>query len=510
MVTGNMGMPEDTRRAGEVSAGSLAQAQSIPLATDGLADASVPASVPKWNLILPQNPIAQLGTGVEQQLDFNIQCQDVGKIQNILVNFNYTIEVGKTPVIVPTPYFVTRIDFFAPDGSTLETVYNDNLWVETCSLLTDQAVNTVSPLFNFAVNNNASLSVSGASGSISNSYTSGSLNVSRTVTTNANLKVVAGGTTGNTPPFGEVTGAGTLTGTIGGVDTISTGTTAGTFSSATLAGNAILSNYTNAVAFTPAASSGATYNHWLSLNNTFLGATQPYLRGCGSGYFKVRLYLSPNLASDGSQATQGTLTSNWTYLWVQEAVLSENAERALMYAHRSGIQYSSVVRNQYSLTMAAVAAGGNSSTLQLQGFFAESAGLYFMFKPSNSNANCLTRTPVAYLYLQDSQGRQLTQNMSTQLIEAIVSPSVVPVSSYFINAASQTTYIFPFCTNLTRVIEGKSLGSYQLTGNERLVLQTDATNALAGGSIFNAISWDYAKLVVVNHTARQYVLGSNS
>ena len=457
-VTGNMGMPE-------TSVASLAQAQSIPLATDGLADASVPASVPKWNLILPQNPISQLGSGTEQQLDFNIQCQDVGKIQNILVNFNYTTQAGKTPVIVPTPYFVTRVDFFNTDGSTLETVYNDSLWIETCSLLTDQAVNTVSPLFNFAVNNSATVAL----------------------------------------------GATTLSGLAGGAGFATTATTiAGAMSATGVTGSASISNYTNSVAFTPATTASTTYNYWLSLNNTFLGATQPYLRGCGSGYIKVRLYLSPNIASDGSASTQGTVTSNWTNLWVQEAVLSENAERALMYAHRTGIQYSSVVRNQYSLTMAAVAAGGVSSTLQLQGFFAESAGLYFMFKPSNSNANCLTRTPVAYLYLQDSQGRQLTQNMSTQLIEAIVSPSVVPVSSYFINAASQTTYIFPFCTNLTRVIEGKSLGSYQLTGNERLVLQTDATNTLTAGSIFNAISWDYAKLVVVNHTARQYVLGSNS
>ena len=430
---------------------SLAQAQSIPLATDGLADASVPASVPKWNLILPQNPIAQLGSGVEQQLDFNIQCQDVGKIQNILVNFNYSTASAKTPTIVPTPYFVNRVDFFAPDGSTLETVYNDSLWVETCSLLTDQAVNTVAPLFNFAVNG------------------------TNAVSGQADVAITAG-----------AAGTAAITGTLN------------------------TSKFTNVVAFSPATTASTTYNHWLSLNNTFLGATQPYLRGCGSGYFKIRLYLSPNLASDGSSSTQGTLTSNWTYLWVQEAVLSDNAERALMAAHRSGIQYSSVVRNQYSLTMAAVASGGVSSTLQLQGFFAESAGLYFLFKPSNSNANCLTRTPVGYLYLQDSQGRQLTQNMSTQLIEAIVSPSVVAVSSYFINAASQTTYIFPFCTNLTRVIEGKSLGSYQLTGNERLVLQTDHTNSIGAGSIFNAISWDYSKLVVVNHNAKQYVLGSNS
>jgi hypothetical protein len=461
-VTGNMGMPEDTRRP-EVSAGSLAQAQSIPLATDGLADASVPASVPKWNLILPQNPIATLGSGIEQQLDFNIQCQDVGKIQNILVNFNFTTASGATPVIVPTPFFVNRVDFFAPDGSTLETVYNDTLWNETCSLLTDQAVNTVAPLFNFAVNNTAT---------------------------------VALGTT-------------RLSGLANSTAFATTATTiSGAMTATSVVGSASISNYTNSVNFTPATTAETNYNYWLSLNNTFLGACQPYLRGCGSGYFKVRLYLSPNLSSDGSQATQGVLTSKWTNLWVQEAVLSDNAERALMAAHRSGIQYSSVVRNQHSFSMAAVAANA-TATLQLQGFFAESAGLYFLFKPSNNNSDCLTRTTLAYLYLQDSQGRQLTQNMSTQLIEAIVAPSVVAVSSYFINANAQTTYIFPFCTNLTRVIEGKSLGSYQLTGNERLVIQTN-TNTIAAGSQFVAISWDYAKLVVVNHTARQYVLGSNS
>ena len=407
---------------------SLAQAQSIPLATDGLADSTVPASVPKWNLILPQNPVAQLGTGVEQQLDFNIQCQDIGKIQNVLVNFNYSTAAGKTPVIVPTPYFVTRVDFFAPDGSTLETIYNDMLFAETCSLITDQTVNTVSPLYNFRVTQAV---------------------VSSTVTTN----------------------------------------------SAT-------------VAFTAATVASTTYNHWLSLNSSFLAATQPYLRGFGSGYIKVRLYLAPNIASDDSSATQGAITSNWVNLWVQEAVLSENAERALKMAHKTGIQYASCVRNQYSLTMVAVAAT-TTATLQLQGFFAESAGLYLMFKPSNTNANCLTRTVLGSMYLQDSQGRQMTQNMDVSLIESIVSPQVIAVSSYFVNSSAQTTYIFPFATNIQRVIEGKSLGSYQLTGNERLTLTTGASS-LGAGSIFNAISWDYAKWVVINNQGKQYVIGSNS
>jgi len=402
-------------QAMEQVSSALAQAQSIPLATDGLSDPSVPASVPKWNLILPQNPVAQLGTNVEQQLDFNIQCQDVGKIQNVLVNFNYT--TASAADLVPTPYFVNRVDFFAPDGSTLETIYNDQLWVESCTLLTDQAVATVAPLFNFLV-------------------TSTSPYIAPAATTTA----------------------------------------------------------------------GVTYNRWLSLNGSFLAACQPYLKGCGSGYFKVRLYLATTIARTGAQ---GVITANYVNLWVQEAVLSSAAEDALKRAHHSGIQYSSVVRNQYSLTMAAQAIN-TTFTLQLQGFFAESAALYVMFKPSNSQANCITRTPIASMYLQDSQGRQLTQNLSAELVEAIVAPSVVAVSSYFINSATSTTYLFPFSTNLQRAIEGKMLGSYQLTGNERFVGTTDGTNTLAAGSLFNATSWDYAKLVVVNNSAKQFVLGSNA
>lgn len=423
----------------------LAQAQSIPLSTDGLSDPNVPASVPKWNQILPQNTIAQLGTK-NQRLDFNIQCQDIGKIQNMLVQFDYT--TGATaPSLIPTPYWVNRVDFIAPDGNTLETVYADSLFTETCSLLTDQTVSIVAPLYNFQVvqtsTGTASLDVSGA-------LATGPISV-----------------------------------------TSSTGT-----------------DDNSVVSFAPPVTPATSYTHWLSLNSSFLVACQPYLRGCSSsGYVKLQLYLNDCIASDGSPTTQGTITLNQANLWLQEAVLSQTAEKALMAAHKSGIQYSSVVRNQSVYTMTALNAN-NQDKFNLQGFFSESAGLYVMFKPSSSNPDCLTRIPVASMYLQDSQGRQLTQEMSSQLIEAIVSPQVIAVSSYFVNSPNQTTYIFPFCTNLQRVIEGKMLGSYQLTGNERLVV-TAASN-ISGGSQLVVSSWDYAKLVVVNNQMKQYVLGSNA
>jgi len=424
----------------------LAQAQSIPLATDGLSDPNVPASVPKWNQILPQSNIAQLGTGKEQKVDFNIQCQDIGKIQNLLLQFDYTTG-GATPVLIPTPYWINRVDFIAPDGSTLETVYNDSLFTETCALLTDQTVNTVAPLFNFQV--------------------------TQTSTGSARL---------------DVSGA-LATGPITVSNNSSSNTT---------------------VEFAPRVTVATSYTHWLSLNASFLVACQPYLRGCSSsGYVKISMYLNPCLSSDDSQVTQGTIVLNQLQLWVQEAVLSQTAEKALMMAHKSGIQYSSVVRNQMVFTIPGGLSANGQDKINLTGYYSESAGLYLMFKRSSSNSSCLERLSVKSMYLQDSQGRQLTQEMSSRLIESIVSPQVISVSSYFINSDTQTTYIFPFCTNIQRVIEGKMLGSYQLTGNERLVVTANASG-LPSSTQLVATSWDYAKIVVANNQMKQYVLGSNA
>jgi hypothetical protein len=419
--------PMGDARVAAAPSHSLSQAQQIVGATDGLSDKDIPASIPKWNLVLPQNPIQALGSGSEKQIDFNINCADVGKITQILVNFNITTEAGKTPQLLPTPYFVNRVDTFLPTGEVIETLYNDFLFKETCSLVTDQEVNRIAPLYNFVV------------------------------------------------------------------------TPGATTSSAT-------------VDFTPAQSNaGDTLNLWLSLNASFLGSAQPYLKGCGTGYFKVRLYLAPNIDQSGIQATQGVVTCNWCNLWVSEAVLSATAEKALARAHENGIQYNSAVRNLYSLTMVAVAPA-SPATLQLQGFYSESAGFHIEWKPSNANADALTRIPVESIYMSDSQGRQITQTLYANLIEAIISPAVVPVSSYFINSPFQTTYIFPFATNISRVLEGRSLGSYLLTGNERITVQTlpGVGNGIPAGALMNVTSWDYAKLVVVNNKPRFFVLGSNN
>lgn len=397
--------------------GAPAVANQIPTATNGLADANVPASEPEWDVVLPQskgNPFQASvtgGSGSVMQQDFNIQCSEFGKIQNILLNMQATaVATGTTTQIVPTPYWIDHIDFFLPDNSIIETLRADQIWVETCSLQTDQEVNTMAPLFNQDTTNPA-------------------------------------------------------------------------------------------YAFAPALANGSNkLDYWVSLNYSFLVGSQPYLRGFGDGYIKIRVYYSTNIVGAGTLLT--SLTNYEPFLWVQEAVLSPEVEAALdsLHASSSGAVYNSMVRDQISLNLSAGLAS-SQQRIQLQGFNCQSAGLYFQFKDGTTPDYCLSRIQIGSMYLEDAGGKQITQNFSDEMIEAIIAPQVVPVSSYFINSNS-TTYIFPFCTNISRCIDsGRKLGSYGLTGNERAVVTLGAT-PFVNGNLLNVISWSYASVVVRRNSAK--------
>jgi len=405
--------------------GAPAVANQIPTATNGLADATVPASEPQWDLVLPQstgiNPWSASctgGSGTIVQQDFNIQCSEFGKIQNILLSLNATVTAADgTTHLVPTPYWIDHIDFFLPDMTIMETLYDDEIFIETCSLQTDQEVNTIAPLFNLNTTN---------------------------------------------PGY----------------------------------------------AFAPALTTGANnVSKWVSLNYSFLVGAQPYLRGFGTGYIKIRVYYAADIVGAGSKLT--SITNVVSNLWVQEAVLSPEVEGALdaLHSSSSGAVYNSVVRDEISLNLTAGAAGSQQQ-IQLQGFNCLSAGIYFQFKSGTTPAYSLARVPVAAMYLQDAGGKQITQNFTADMIEAIIAPQVVPVSSYFINSDS-TTYIFPFCTNIARVCDsGRKLGSYGLTGQERVQITIGAV-PFTTGMLLNVISWSYASVVVKKNNAKLHKPGAN-
>lgn len=402
---------------------AAATANQIPLAVNGSADANVPASEPTWDLVLSQNPVSSAWAGTQVQMDFNIQCSEFGKIQNALIQFTADFTTVGSGVSLPsTPYWIDHVDFFLPDGTIMETLYDDEIFVDNCSLITDQELNTVAPLYN--------------------------LN-----TTQA------------------------------------------------------LAPYTLADPLPADAVSHRTY--WLPLTSSFFCSSQAYLKGCGNGYFKIRLYFSNTLKASGAGGTSVSVSNLVTQLWVQEAVLSPEVEQALDQLHHSagGAVYNSIVRNEINLNLNSQAANGNQ-VIQLQGFNCQAAALYFQFKVDNAQTHTLDRIEVASMYLQDAGGKQITQNFPVQLIEAIIAPQVTPVSSYFINSNS-TTYLFPFCTNLQRCIDsGKKLGAYALTGNERVNITLGST-AFTSGNILNVIAYQYASMTVKGGKVKMVVPGAS-
>ena len=401
---------------------AAATANQIPLAVNGSADANVPASRPEWQLVLAQTPISTAWNGNQGQIEFNIQCAEFGKIQNALVQFTATFTTNDNDISLPsTPYWCDHIDIYTPDGKIIETLYSDSIFVDSCSFITDQELNTVAPLYNL-----------------------------------------------NTDP---ALAAYTL------ADPLPTGVT--------------------------------TRTYWLPLASSFFCASQPYLRGCGNGFFKVKLYLSTSLKASGAAGSTLVVSALTSNLWVQEAALSPEVEQALDQLHASagGAVYNSLVHNRISLNTAVQIAGGNQ-ILQLAGLNCQAAALYFQFKVDDQVTHTLDRIEVASMHLQDAGGNQLTQNFPVQLIESIIAPQVTPVSSYFINSNS-TTYLFPFCTNLQRCIDsGKKLGSMPMTGNERVNITLGATPLTATNRL-NVIAYQYASMVVKNGSVRMVVPGAS-
>lgn len=402
---------------------AAATANQIPLAVNGSADSNVPASKPEWQLVLAQNPVSQAWAGTQVQMDFNIQCSEFGKIQNALIQFTADFTTVGADVSLPaTPYWIDHVDFFAPDGKIIETLYSDEIFVDSCSLITDQELNTVVPLYN--MNDDVDLAA----------YTLA-------------------------PPL--------------------------------------------------AAGANPNLTYWLPLASSFFCAAQPYLRGCGTGFFKIRLYFSTSLKASGAAGSSVTASNLVTNLWVQEATLSPEVEQALDQLHASagGAVYNSIIKNKITLNLNTQAAGGNQ-VLQLQGLNCQAAALYFQFKIDNLVTHTLDRIEVASMYLQDATGRQMTQNFPVQLIEAIIAPQVTPVSSYFVNSSS-TTYLFPFCTNLQRCIDsGKRLGSTPFTGNERVNITLGAT-PFASGNLLNVVAYQYGSMTVKNGSVVVNVPGAN-
>jgi hypothetical protein len=244
----------------------------------------------------------------------------------------------------------------------------------------------------------------------------------------------------------------------------------------------------------PAPAAG-THTYWLSLNGSVLGGAQPYFKGFGAGFWQVRVFLTSNVKTAASAAA-GTCALSQMQLWVQEAKLSDATEAALAAAHKSGIKYRTVTRSVNTINQPTGLVAGNQITNVMSGLSHASAGLYVYFKAQSADpANCLSRIAVANFQLQDANSRPFTQTLPAQMVESVIGPSVTPLSSIFVNSATFTTYIFPFCTSLDRVLNsGARLGHYKLTTQEKIVFTPSTT--VESAVTLNIISWDLSTLHV--------------
>ena len=97
--------------------------------------------------------------------------------------------------------------------------------------------------------------------------------------------------------------------------------------------------------------------------------------------------------------------------------------------------------------------------------------------------------------LLDGKNTQLVPRIPGKYNEGFVVPWSVS-SSQAISESAAYIYLFPFCSNLQRVLEtGEVLGGLQLNGAEKLVYINDITSGATSTQI-HVESFEYMRIVV--------------
>jgi len=214
------------------------------------------------------------------------------------------------------------------------------------------------------------------------------------------------------------------------------------------------------------------------------------------GELRARVYLAPNVVCKKNGFTSGknaAVSLDAITLWVEEASLSGGAYNALLQQHDSGVNYRSVSRTVFQRTQPTLTAGNAQNDI-LNSFKNDSAGLCVYLASADTDPGYfMTRYPLKALQLLDSGGATLTRILPAQLVENIITPTLTPVSSTFINSDTYTTYLFGHCSSLARVLQGKVLGGLKYSGAEQISItpKNDSKNLVE-----TVISFDYLAMRV--------------
>jgi hypothetical protein len=218
--------------------------------------------------------------------------------------------------------------------------------------------------------------------------------------------------------------------------------------------------------------STAIKTFYLPLWANFFSTAQPYIAGFNDQW-RFRFTFAPGIVvAAGTTAAGVSVTLNSMTLYTTEANISDGAAAGLDAAHKTGILYRSVIRNKFSKSEASIP-GGNASTPYnqvLTTFGTDSAGLLvYAIKDSTAAGDSLTTYALDSLELRDSANAQLTITLPAGLINSFIMPVQTPFNSAITLNSNYNIYLFPFASNLLKVLEtGKNLGGLRLSNQERI------------------------------------------
>lgn len=247
------------------------------------------------------------------------------------------------------------------------------------------------------------------------------------------------------------------------------------------------------------AAANTNYRFYLPLWANSIITAQPYCKGFNSKW-KFKVKFAPNFfQSNGTTVSANAPTIVQVKLLVQEAALNANDEAQLEALHRGKIEYRSIRRNKHitGTTLNFTSRPASEITELLPEFSnTDSAALLVYARPSGGTAQYpnSSRQQMYEIGLNDSRGTQLVPRVAGNFLEGFVMPWSVSTSSGISQTGTQL-YLFPFCSNLGRVLEtGEVAGGLQLTGGEKLVYQNEAGG---GASVqIHVVSYEYMRIIV--------------
>jgi hypothetical protein len=240
------------------------------------------------------------------------------------------------------------------------------------------------------------------------------------------------------------------------------------------------------------------YRFFLPLWANSIITAQPYCKGFSSKW-KFRINMAPGFSQSAGTAVANAPTIVQVKLLLQEAVLSPNEEAQLEALHRSRVEYRSIRRNKrVTGTTLNFTSRPASEITEVMTEFAntDSAGLLVYARPSGGITQFpgSSRQTFFEIGLLDGRNTQLVPRVPGNYLEGFVLPWSVSTSQA-ISQPNTQLYLFPFCANLTRVLEtGEVMGGLQLTGNEKLVYINEAGG---GASVqIHVVSYEYMRIAV--------------